>query len=158
MHIRYSSGFKLVSSWMNKYDLIRFVHICINIYLSHNQDVGLIYCLFESAFMHLLRNFFFPFLIIYILFSCDGSNGEIRKKVNTKNKNKETITRENQDKSKSENQEMITGENQEVANAENHEMITSENQEHEAATSVVGRSLRSGFSNSSLSPGTINIH
>lgn len=53
---------------------------------------------------------------------------------------------------------MITGENQEVANAENHEMTTSENQEHEAATSVVGRSLRSGFSNSSLSPGTINIH
>lgn len=53
---------------------------------------------------------------------------------------------------------MITGENQEVANAENHEMTTSENQEHEAATSVVGTSLRSGFSNSSLSAGTINIH
>lgn len=53
---------------------------------------------------------------------------------------------------------MITGENQEVANGENHGMITSENQEHEAATSVVGRSSRSGLSNSSLSQGTINIH
>ncbi|KAL9407915.1 hypothetical protein AB3S75_046453 [Citrus x aurantiifolia] len=107
MHIRYSSGFKLVSSWMNKYDLI--------------------------------------------------SNGEIRKKANTKNKNKETITRENQDESKSENQEMIAGENQDVANAENHEMTTSENQEDEAATSVVGRSLRSGFSNSSLSPDSVSL-
>lgn len=81
MHIRYSSGFKLVSSWMNKYDLIRFVHICINIYLSHNRDVGLIYCLFESAFMHLLRNFFFSFFNHIFCFLVMAATAKLEKRL-----------------------------------------------------------------------------
>lgn len=68
------------------------------------------------------------------------------------------ITGENQGKANPENQEMITRENQEMANTENHEMVTSQYKKNEAAASVVGRSSRSGLSNSSLSEGTINIY